>query len=220
MNQARNKVVLLVVCALSGCAFFGKAEPLSPTFYSPEQRERQAQSVGGSEQLALRIGRVTSSAHLRERIAYHSSPRALSFYEQRRWTERPEAYLRRAVSSALFEQAGLAHVVSGPAPTLELELLEFAEVREPAHGGRVRLRAMLSDGRTAWFERTFEAEQRAQGDGDDFTPVVDALAAALEQCVRELSQTTISALQARAATAAPAAPAPLAPPPLPSPPPP
>ena len=209
MSHARNKVVLLAICALSGCALFGKAEPLSPSYYSPEQHESQVQPAsGGGEQLALRIGRVTSSGHLRERIAYRSSARAVGFYDQRRWTERPEVYLRRAVSSALFEQAGLTHVVSGPAPTLQLELLEFAEVREPAQGGRVRLRAMLSDGRTAWFERTFEAEQRAKGEGDDFTAVVDALAAALDQCVRELSQATLAALQARATSAAPAVPAP------------
>jgi cholesterol transport system auxiliary component len=203
----------LLCLVLQGCALFGKAEPFDPNFYSPEQYEANASSSVATEApgMALRLGRIVSGSHLRERIAYQSSARQVGFYDGRHWTERPESYLRRAVTAALFEQAGLTHVISGPAPTLELELIDFTEVRSPKRLGRVRVRAVLSDGRTAFLERFFTAEQPVRGDEDEFEHVVDALALALQQCVRELTEATVLTLRARppepATSAAPAAPA-------------
>ena len=124
--------VLLCASALAGCAFFGKSEPLAPHYYSADTGDTgAAQAAPRDEGLALRLGSVLSASHLRQHIAYRRSERGLSFYQERRWAERPEMYLERALVRALFQEGGAAQVVSGPAPTLTVELLEFVELREP-----------------------------------------------------------------------------------------
>lgn len=201
-----TKAFAILLLAVGGCALFGKSEPLSVRYFTPAS-EASGPSGAGSG-IALRLGRVDAGAHLRERIAYRASAHELGYYETRRWTERPEAYLRRELARVLFEQAGAAHVLSGPAPTLEVELLEFAELRAPSHAARVRLRAVVSDGRTALLERTFTAEQRV-ADDDSFESVVDAMGKALASAVVQLSQSVLSAVQASAPsvpTEVPAAP--------------
>lgn len=198
MTNARFEAWVLAAATLSGCAFFGKSEPLTPRFYTPEQAPADSMlkaATTSNEGLALRLGRVLASAHLREQVAYQASERELGFYEQRRWTERPETYLGRALSRALFQQAGITHVVSGPAPTLDVELLDFTEVRAPRRLARVRVRALLSDGRTALLEQTFAAEEAVKGAEDDFEPVVGALAKALERVVDDVAQATTTALR-------------------------
>ena len=61
---------------------------------------------------------------------------------------------------------------------------------------------MLSDGRSALLERTFVCEKQAVGDADEFDPLVDAMAAALDQCVQEVSQMVLLSLRSQASTTA------------------
>lgn len=180
---------------LTGCAFFGKSEPLEPRYYDPESSPREAKSVPPALGTpALRLGHVVGGSHLRERIAYRVSERELGFYDERRWTERPENYLRRALASGLFEQRGINSLVTGVGPSLDVELIDFSELREPKHAVRVRARAVLVDQRTVRFEQTFTVEQPVSGDADDFSRVAEAMSVALERTVDAIGDRVLSEL--------------------------
>ncbi len=215
-ERSRSGWVLLCAALLGGCALLGKSAPLDRRYYSAERTLWSAAPPAAlsaartgvaspSVPASLRMGRISSGAHLRERIAYRSSVRELGFYETRRWTERPEAYVRRALASALFEERTLVRAVSGPAATLDVELIDFDELLGPRHAARVRIRAVLTDQRTARFEHTFSAEQAVAKD-DDFERVADAMATALSRCVEELSDRVVAELASPSATAASAPP--------------
>jgi cholesterol transport system auxiliary component len=184
--------------ALGGCAFFGKSEPLSPRFYDAEndpsdRAAKQAQGVRANDGPGLRLGRVIGGAHLRERIAFRNSARELGFYEERRWTERPEVYVRRAISRALFDERAVTHIISGGGPMLEVELTDFDELRAPKHAVRVAMRVALLNLRTVSMERTFTVELPVK-DGDRFDAVAEAMAQALEQCVQRAADAVTSEL--------------------------
>src|SRR4051812_29143552 len=109
-----------------GCALLNKAEPLTPRYFSAEPSgpgagaavERAAALRDASAPAReLKLGRVTSASYLGERLVFRDSAYELGFYEDRRWTEKPEAYFRRALSRALYEDGGFRRVVSGVGPT-------------------------------------------------------------------------------------------------------
>jgi cholesterol transport system auxiliary component len=176
---------LLFALSLAGCSFFGKQEPLHPQYYDPEPAHLTSGSVAVSGK-NLRLGHVVGATHLRERIAYHAAERELGFYDRRRWTERPEAYLRRALARELFERRGLTQIASGMAPALEVELTDFSELREPKHAARARARVLLIDARTVRFEHTFEVEVPVEG--KDFHGVPAAFSDALVQLVSQIGE--------------------------------
>ncbi|MET0285832.1 MAG: ABC-type transport auxiliary lipoprotein family protein [Polyangiales bacterium] len=182
---------LLFALSLAGCSFFGKQAPLHPRYYDPEP-EAASGAVTPSGK-SLRIGHVLGASHLREKVAYHEAERELGFYEQRRWTERPEIYLRRALGRELFERRGMTQIVSGVAPTLEVELTDFSEHKSP-HQARARARVLLVDARTVRFEQTFEASVAIPG--DDFDPV--AFSKALAQLVDQIGERVLNELPAPA----------------------
>ena len=187
---------VLAAVVLSGCAFFGKSEPLSPRYYDPESEVKEGiTSPPALGKPSLRLGHVVGGSHLRERIAYHVSERELGFYDELRWTERPEEYLRRALARGLFEQRAITSLVTGVGPSLDVELLDFSELLTPRHGVRVRARAVLVDQRTVRFEHTFTVEEAvAAGDDKDFARVADAMARALTRTVDEIGDRVLSEL--------------------------
>src|SRR4029078_3767284 len=99
-------------------------ESTAPTVHAPRAT---------ASNLRLRLGRVVAGSSCPEQIPYRDSDHELGFYEERRWTERPEVYLRRALARALFEERGATRVVSGFAPTLDVELTAREEIRAPQH---------------------------------------------------------------------------------------
>ncbi|HTU59073.1 MAG TPA: ABC-type transport auxiliary lipoprotein family protein, partial [Polyangiales bacterium] len=148
-QAARSLAVLLGLC-VSGCALLGKSEALSPRYFSPDSAPptaSAARSPTPTTAVELALGRVTAAAHLGERIVYRDSSHELNFYDERRWSEKPEAYLRRALARSLFEQRGLRRLVSGIGPTLDVELTEFAEVRGDSPSARVAATFLLYDQR-------------------------------------------------------------------------
>src|SRR5689334_19308246 len=92
---------ILATCIVlsNGCALTQKATPINARYFSPEpaasSRSPAAERAAGSG-LELRLGRVMAGAHIRERIVYRDSEYELGFYDDRLWSERPDAYLRRA----------------------------------------------------------------------------------------------------------------------------
>jgi cholesterol transport system auxiliary component len=204
-SSIRAWLVPLACSWLAACALFSKAEPLVPRYFTPEDSvvaATAAQNAGptdGSDPRRLRLGSVRGGSHLRERIMFRQTTHELAYYEDRRWTERPEAYLRRALARALFEERGLARVVSGSVATLEAELVAFEEIRAPTHTVRVQVIVTLSDDRVVRLQQTFTAEQpvqnaRSSGQRDDADAVVDALANALHQCVAQIADAVVAKL--------------------------
>jgi len=146
-----------------GCALTQKATPTDARYFSPELPASTSTQVSPRSGLAgsaieLRLGRITAGAHIRERIVYRDSPYELGFYEDRLWTERPDAYLRRALAQALFEEQGLRSVVGGAAPVLDVELVRFEEVRKPQHVAASRISFALRDDRVVRRAQTITVE--------------------------------------------------------------
>ncbi|HEX7480886.1 MAG TPA: ABC-type transport auxiliary lipoprotein family protein [Polyangiales bacterium] len=201
----------LAACSLlAACALFSKAAPLEPRYFTPEDGataavQRVAAQPASSENRQLRLGSVRGSSQLRERIVFRDSAHERGYYEDRRWTERPEAYLRRALARALFEERGLVRVVSGVGPTLEAELVAFEELRAPEHSVRVQVIITLDDDRTASLEETISVEQRVSPNAqDDAEATVAALASALQKCVAQIAERVVLQLGAAAVGRAPA----------------
>jgi cholesterol transport system auxiliary component len=194
MRRSVLLVAFAVACVASvgGCALLTKADPLTPRFFSVEpEAVPQARPAGvGSARLELRLGRVTSAAYLGERIVYRKSPSELGFYEDRRWTEKPEAYFRRSLVRAFFDDAAFVHVVSGGGPQLDVDLVEFTELKGPEHMARVRASFALFDARLVRAEGTVSAEVPVSGPKGDAEAeaeaVVAAMSRALESAVAQL----------------------------------
>jgi cholesterol transport system auxiliary component len=187
---------------LTACALLSKAAPLVPRYFTPENGAAAAAAPrapvqpAASETRQLRLGRVRGGSQLRERIMFRDSAHELGYYEDRRWTERPEAYLRRALARTLFEERGLVRVVSGSAPTLEAELVAFEEIRAPEHKARVQVIITLNGDRVGSLQETITVEQPLPRDakGDDADTTVDALATALHQCVAQIADRVMAKL--------------------------
>jgi cholesterol transport system auxiliary component len=200
----------LLVCALSalfaaGCALTSKNEPILPRYFSPERPGDVVRTGQRPPALAaeLRLGRVTSASHLDERLVYRDSDYELGYYQERRWTEAPEEYLKRRLSRALFEERGLHRVVGGAAATLEVDLVAFEELRAPKRVARVQVIVRLLDQRSARWEETLTVEQPlgTAGKGDVAAAMVEALGSALRAVVDRIADRVVSDIGAPAATA-------------------
>ena len=97
MNTRAGSIATTVAAAwlLGACALTSKSEPLLTRYFSPDYigappRQVVPASTASAGRGQLRLGDVRGGSHLRERILYRDSDEALGYYEQRRWTERPE----------------------------------------------------------------------------------------------------------------------------------
>jgi len=201
----RTWLAVAACSVLASCALLSKAEPLVPRYFTPENRataRHHAAPLGvGLEARRVRLGSVSGGSQLRERIVFRSSPHELAYYADRRWTERPEAYLRRALARALFEDRGLVRVASGPAPTLDAELVAFEEIRAPERKVRVQVIMTLDDDHGASQQATISVDRpiRSAGASDDAAAVVEALSIALEQCVAQIAERVVESVGTAAA---------------------
>jgi cholesterol transport system auxiliary component len=190
-----------------GCSLTDKADPLEVRYFTPERVAATSgaeQANAGSALIAsagtsveLRLGRIDSADYLREYMAYRDSELEVGFYEDRRWTERPEAYLRRALEQALFEQRGVTRSTAGLAPQLNVELLAFDEVRKPKPGVIVQLKVLLLQGGSARLEETVAIERPIDADSDKDHPtlVAQGLAHALDAAVQQLADRILTELR-------------------------
>jgi ABC-type uncharacterized transport system auxiliary subunit len=176
--------------ALQGCALFVKNEPLDPRYYTPEPYAVSGATEASPPDLALRLGPVTSGSEIRQNLVVRNAGNELTFSEEQRWTEKPEAYLRRALSQELFEKRGVRRVVSGPSLTVEVELVSFEEVvRGPDRVGRVVATLILHDERLVRQEKTLTAEVPIEhaSEQEHASDTVRALSAALGRVVSEIA---------------------------------
>jgi cholesterol transport system auxiliary component len=194
--------ILCSLAALSaaGCALTSKSEPIAPRYFSPERASDAARS---STKLAgvppeLRLGHINGASHLDERLIFRDSDYELGYYEERRWTEEPAEYLRRRLARVLFEERGLRHVVGGFAPTLEVELTSFEEIRSPKRMARVQVAVRLQDARIVRWEETMTVDQpiTSNDKGDLADAMVAALGVALSTTVDKIAERVVSDLTA------------------------
>lgn len=197
MNWLTFLAFVGMLAQLPSCALLTKNAPIQPRYFSPDLSpagEAIAVSATSGEG-RLRLGRVLSGAHLRERMVYRTSSEEMGFYDRRRWTERPEVYLRRALSQALFESGGLTRAVSGSAPHLDAELTAFEEIRGDEHRVRVQIVMKLDGVLGGSLTETVTVEREVAGsDHEEPAPVVRALAAALAEAVGRIQQEVLAQL--------------------------
>jgi cholesterol transport system auxiliary component len=188
---------LLLPCAalLCGCALLGKNAPIVPRYFTAEYaRDPDARPAGDHQAQRVRLGRVEGGTHLRERMAGRRSARELYFYEERRWSELPEVYLRRALASALFEERGLTETESPHALTLEVELLAFEEIDQP-HEARLQALLVLREGERTLTQETVTVEQPiASGSADEARAVAEALSLSLQRGVKRIADRVLQQL--------------------------
>lgn len=196
MNRAPMLMMGLML-GFSGCALLSKGELGTRRFYTLDQAAPLARTKGDALGAELRLGRVTAGACGSELMMVRQSPFEVRFDEERRWTERPEVSLRRALSRVLFEELGLRSLVGGPGPVLEVELLEFEEVRGPSPVGRVTVRWSLSDDRVVSTQRTLRVERPIGTSAAEGDAVAEAIGAAMREAVETMARETVSVLLRR-----------------------
>lgn len=180
----RHAHVCLVLVA--GCALTGKATPLEIRYFSPESTAPSETRTLEAPVASVRLGRVTQSSNLQYKIVHRDSNVELEPYDTLRWMERPDAYVRRALSRALFEVRPLEQAVSGRAPILDVEVIAFEEVRYAGRrAGRVRLRYQLAGDRTVLDSGVVTIERPASG--PQIERVVIAIGNAMEAATSEVA---------------------------------
>jgi len=187
----------LSALALSGCALLSRGQALHVRYYDPEALSPRAAAAGPpSGECELSLGRVSAGDDLRDEIALRSAPHEVAYYEDRRWTETPDNYLRRAIERALFEQSRCRRTLSATGPTLDLSLVGFEELRSP-EAARVAVHLMLHDDTTVLCESSVEVTRPAGAGG--FDAFVGAMGAALDDVVSQVTGRVIEAMRARSA---------------------
>jgi cholesterol transport system auxiliary component len=185
----------------AGCALTSKGTVLTPHYYSAELPEspRAGAAVTQGAALELRLGQVEAASHLEERMSYRLDASEVGFYDDRRWTEEPAEYLRRGLEQELFERRHLRRIVAGVAPTLDVELTAFEELREPKPHVRLALHFTLHDERQASLEQSVVVERPLAAGPDRAAEVASALRSALGTAVAEVSDAVVEHLPPAAA---------------------
>lgn len=196
-RAGRAFAALVAVTALAACALTNKSDPVIFRYFTPEGLDRGdpsprvasvvAVGAAGAE-LQLRFGPVTAAVYLKERIAFRDSSFEVGYLEDARWTERPETFVRRALSRALFEKRGIQQIVSGPGPILEVELEAFDELRAPRHAARLALTWSLADDEVVRAQEriTIEKELSSKVESSP-SDVARALSLALDEAVSRIA---------------------------------
>lgn len=185
MRVARCIVVAAACAPLLGCALLTRGKTLDVHWYTPERMRANEGSTELQGKCDLRLGRVTSGADLGPRIAFGDGRYEVAYHDAYRWTERPEHYVRRALGRTLFEEGAFRRSVRGDAPTLDVELVDFEEVRTAAvHAARIAVRVVVTSDRVK-LERTVVVIEPVAG--KPFEDFVAAMARALERTAREVA---------------------------------
>jgi ABC-type uncharacterized transport system auxiliary subunit len=200
------RVLAVVGLALAGCnlggALTSKGKPLEVRYFTPVTQAADADGAASppaagpvpeAPPIELRLGRVEAASYLREKIAFRDSGEEVGYYETLRWTEPPDAFVRRALGRALFQDHGLAEVVSGVAPQLEVEVTAFEEVRAPRHVARVEMTWKLRDHRNVLVQRVARVEKAVDGDAPG--AIASAMGAALDEAVEAIAGDVITELR-------------------------
>lgn len=198
--------VVVMAVFLGACALTSKADLVEIRYFSPEvERSRpnpETQDAGRSDRaLEMRLGRVSSGPNLRDHIAYRITRYELGYYDDLRWTEHPEAYVRRSLGWWLFQSRGLRRVLHGEAPTLEVELIAFDDLRLPTgRAAQVRLRVILFEETGVLLEETITINHPVPDAKPGIDDLVAAMSIALDAAAEQVATKVRMALIERART--------------------
>lgn len=184
-HRLRGAVVPLLLLALPACFSLGPGSP-QPIRYFSAAVSPQAVSAQPRNMPVLRLRHVTAAAHLRERMVWRNSQVEYGFYETRRWTEMPVAWLEQALARELFEVRGLHRTSAVATVTLDVHLAAFEEILYPEHLARVAVvvRLFSPQGQTL-IERTLERSQPITDGGPE--QVAEATSRALGELMRDVA---------------------------------
>jgi cholesterol transport system auxiliary component len=219
-SNPRALVATLSALALGlashACALTRKADLVDIRYFSPERTAARADpraspsapaALSAAGPLQVRLGRVTSGANLRERIVYRASPHELGRYRDLRWTERPETYVRRELGRSLFEAHGMHRALDRFAPTLDVEVIAFDELRlDKGRSAQIKLRVILYSEDSVLFEDTLTIQRPVAGDAPGIEGVVGAMSFALEAAADQVALMVQKSLAAKGAATATASP--------------
>ena len=185
----------LALVLAAGCALTSRGEPLDIRYFSAELSTPSPAKPPGAPVARLRLDRVEESSILDTGIMHRVSSVEAEPYDALRWEEPPYRYVRRALAFELFEVRPLEQVVSGSAPSLDVQVLAFEQTTSDGRpGARVTLRYELSDDRAVLARGTVsETRAAASAKIDD---VVVAIRAAMKAAVGEVAQRVLAALLA------------------------
>jgi len=194
-----------VALAINACALTSKAEVVDVRYFNPERMNPRINraTLAATPQttiptLQLRLGRVSSGPNLRERIAYRNSAYELGYYDDLHWTERPEIYVRREFGRSLFEAHAMRRVLTGAAPTLDVELIAFEEVRlKASRVARIQLKVILYEDDGVLFEDTLTIDRPVTGEKPTIEDVVAAMAMALDAASEQVALRVQQSLAAK-----------------------
>jgi len=184
----------IALVTLAGCALTTRGPARDVHYYTPEHGERAVAPAPADARLQLRLGHVTATGNLRHAIVHRDSSYEVQPYETLRWTEAPDAYVRRALERALFDDRPITQAVSGDVPTLEVEVTAFEELRTTQPAGRVTLDYELRDDTAVLQRGTITITRPATA--ATIQPVVAAISSAMTAATSELADRVEGALRA------------------------
>jgi cholesterol transport system auxiliary component len=191
--------IAIGVLPACGCALLSHGPTVDVRWFTPELAYAPAGHAEMQSGRELCLGRVTFGSAMGPRIAVGDGLYEVGYYDDRRWTERPEHYVRRALDRVLFEGGRFRRALTG-APLLDVDLLEFEEVKAPTvHAARVALHVVLSTDRVL-LERTITVSEPAAGTFETF---VAAMAMALQASTTEVARSVGEALDTAEPTSTP-----------------
>src|SRR5687768_10772490 len=99
-----NRLAVVVALLCASCALTNKSESVFFRYYTLDRVAPAAPVTpnASTHKLQLRLGRVSSASYLKDKIAFREAGNEIGFYDQLRWTEKPDTFLYRAMSRALF----------------------------------------------------------------------------------------------------------------------
>ena len=192
MSFLRRRLAVRTIAALAlalsplSCAIVTRGKTLDLHWYTPERVRPQTGSTEMQATCDLRLASVTSGADLGPRINFGDGLYRMGQYEDLLWTERPEHYMRRAIGRTLFEQGAFRRALTGRATTLDVELLDFEEVKTPTqHAARIAVRVVVASDRVLAERTVVFAEPVVGGSFESF---VATMAGVLDRTANEVAR--------------------------------
>lgn len=189
------RALAIVLLVAAGCALTSRGEALDIRYFSAEPAMPAPAKPVGPPIAQLRLDEVRESSNLDTEIMHRVSPVEAGTYEALRWNEPPYRYVKRALAYELFELRPLQQILSGPAPTLEVQVIAFEQVSTGGRpGGRVTLSFQLSGERAVLARGT--VTETAPARSAQIDDVVVAIRTAMMAAVVQIADRVLAALQA------------------------
>jgi ABC-type uncharacterized transport system auxiliary subunit len=187
-------LVLLAVFE-SACALTGKAKALDVRYYTPERV--RAVMDPPAQGPALRLGQIEAGVDLGQQIVHGDGVFRVDYYDDHRWTQRPQVYVRDALNEVLFVDRGFERVLAGGAPTLDVRIRSFQEIQTvQTHAVRIALDISLAR-EAVFFQSTVDTTEPVNGPA--FEDVIATFSRALYRASGEVARQVGDALAAQAA---------------------